>query len=79
MPKKDDFFDSFDDEDIEIDWSKVSMQRIEKMYSKLSAQDADKIFSQLKGVIDENNKKKAIINATFAVLQVAVKLGLKVI
>ena len=78
MPKKDEFFDSFDDE-IEIDWSKVSMQRIEKMYSKLSAQDADKIFSQLKGVIDENNKKKAIINATFAVLQVAVKLGLKVI
>jgi len=78
MPKKDEFFDSFDDE-MEIDWSKVSMQRIEKMYAKLSAQDADKIFSQLKGVIDENNKKKAIINATFAVLQVAVKLGLKVI
>jgi hypothetical protein len=78
MPSKDSFFDSFDEE-IEVDWSKVSMQRIEKMYAKLSTQDADKIFGQLKNVIDENNKKKAIINATFAVLQVVVKLGLKVI
>lgn len=75
---KDSFFDSFDD-DLEIDWSKVSIDRVNKLYAKLSDQDIEKVFSDLRDVTDSNNKKKSIIATTFTVLQVAVKLGLKVI
>jgi preprotein translocase subunit SecA len=76
---KNDFFDAFGDDDLEIDWSKISMERIEKIFSKLSQQEADKLFAQLQDSIDKNNRTKSIIAVAFSVLQVAAKLGLKVL
>ena len=62
MPNKDDFFNSFGEEDLEIDWSKVSMQRIEKMYAKFMSPEfkfAD-VRSEIIPVFQEGLIKKKL-------------------
>jgi hypothetical protein len=72
-----DFFDAFDD-GISVDWSKISEADLDIMLQKLSKQDVEKIFTDLQAAIASNNKKKAIVNITLRVLDMAVRLGMKV-
>lgn len=73
-----DFFSAFDD-NIVIDWSKVSEADLDTMLQKLSKQDVEKIFTELQSAIEANNKRKAIVKITLQVLDMAVKLGMKVV
>lgn len=74
----DDFFDAFGDK-IEVDWSKINSDELDKMMDTLNKQDVDRIFNTLQEAIDTNNKRRAIVDVTLKVLEVAVKLGMKVI
>jgi len=73
----DDFFDAFGD-GIEVDWSKITDQELDQLVATLNTQKVNDIFEGLKSAIDTNNKRKSIVNITLQVLQVAVKLGMKV-
>jgi DNA replication protein DnaD len=77
MPK-DDFFDAFGD-GIQVDWSKISSEELDKMLDTLNKQDVEKIFNALQEAVDLNNKRKSIVDVTLKVLEVAVSLGMKVI
>lgn len=72
-----DFFDAFEEDGFEADWSKVTEERVQKFFDKLSEQDAERVFSEMKKAIETNNKRKALISVGTVVLQEAVKLGLK--
>lgn len=74
----DDFFDAFGDE-IQVDWSKVTENDIQKMLEKLDNQEASRIFDELKTVIEQNNKKKAIAKSVMTAIEVLGKLGAKFI
>lgn len=74
----DDFFNQFPD-GINVNWSKISDKELDQMVSTLSKQDVEKIFGELRTAIEISNKRKAIVNITLQVLQVAVKLGMKVV
>lgn len=73
-----DFFNAFGDE-IKVDWSKISEVELKAMLQKLSRQDVEKIFTDLQDAIASNNKKKAIVKVTLQILDMAVKLGMKVV
>lgn len=74
----DEFFDAFDD-GIHIKWDNIKEEDIQKLVDKLEEQDAEATFAKLKGIVESNEAKKAIVKTTLTVLQVAVKLGAKFI
>lgn len=77
MPN-DDFFDAFGD-GIQVDWSKINSEELDKIMATLNKQEVEKIFGSLQEAIDLNNKRKSIVDVTLKVLAVAVKLGMKVV
>lgn len=74
----DEFFDAFDD-GIDVDWSKIKEEDLNKMIDKLEDQEAEAIFTELKDAIATNNRNKAIVKVALTILQTAVKLGMKVV
>jgi pyoverdine/dityrosine biosynthesis protein Dit1 len=77
MGDNDDFFDAFPD-GIQVDWSKISSDDLNKMMDTLNKQDVEKIFNSLQEAIDLNDKRKSIVDVTLKVLQVAINLGMKI-
>lgn len=72
------FFDNFDNK-IEIDWNKITTEKLDKMFKQLSEQEATEVFNQMQAAIDTNNKRKTMIKWSFIALQLAIKYGLKVV
>ena len=73
----DPFFDDFNE--IIIDWSKIDENTLNIAIQTLSQQKVETLFTELQEVINTNEKRKSIVDVSLKVLQVLVKLGLKVL
>ena len=72
------FFDRIRGKRLKAKWETISDENIEGWYKDLDDQDVERVFEELQGVINNNNKKKALIKASVAILKMAADVGIKV-
>ena len=73
----DPFFDDFNE--IIIDWSKIDENTLNIAIQTLSQQKVETLFTELQEVINTNEKRKSIVDVSLKVLQVLVKMGMRVL
>lgn len=72
------FWDRIKGKELKVKWEKITQENIADWYKELDDQDVDRVFAELQNVIDDNNRKKALIKASVTILKMAAKLGVKV-
>jgi hypothetical protein len=71
------FFDDFNE--IIMDWSKIDENTLNIAIQTLSQQKVETLFTELQEVINTNEKRKSIVDVSLKVLEVLVKMGMRVL
>jgi len=72
------FFDRIRGKRLAVKWEKITYKNIEKLYEELDDQQAEEVFEELQRVIATNNKRKALVKASVAILKMAGKIGINI-